>query len=434
MKKDVPIVFLTDENYAIPTGVAIQSLLDHYHGNEKLTIVVICVDVSQASKDRFRRFASERVAFSLMDADGTTVQQFSEAGNHVTATTYVKFSIARLLPQYDRLLYLDGDILVQQDITELLAYEVDGYYIAAVLDMSAMAEVQWHRRLDRLRYFNAGVMLLNGSKLREENLEKKLFDARKRDAEKEQPEYLCMDQDVMNDVFDNRFKALPLRWNMMTYNMLKSAFTINQINRFYHTDYHDLNAMQDDAAILHLTNEYKPWKYKGAFMADAWMAVFRRCPFGDLRLNLLQGEDAFIVDPSRKQHQDAGVFSKRGIVSKEWTEGLTVIKIAGILVAEKHKENALTVIKIMGIPVAKRVWTDWEILTSVLDIRISRKLHNVNMKHRLDAYMDRINHAVDEAGAKADGRPPTYGTESIDRQLWRIEQMRAQYDAREKEV
>ena len=90
-----------------------------------------------------------------------------------TPSALLKFKISEILANYDKIIYLDGDILVQKDLTELYNIDIDGYYVAAVDDTGKI----YHKKdvyAKYPNYFNSGVMLLNLKKCREDNISSKL--------------------------------------------------------------------------------------------------------------------------------------------------------------------------------------------------------------------------------------------------------------------
>jgi len=118
-----------------------------------------------------------------------------------------------LAEQYDRILYLDCDILVLKSLTPLFSMDLQGKTAAAVADLMK----PWKGNYERLRemgvsfgnYFNSGVMLFDMNKANAdriwENSEKEL----------EMRAWRRGDQDVLNKVLADRWRHLPVKWNFM---------------------------------------------------------------------------------------------------------------------------------------------------------------------------------------------------------------------------
>lgn len=276
----IPVVFITDNNYAVPTAVAIQSLKDNFFSEGKLLIYVIGNQLSKEYKARFKKFNDDKTQLRIIDFEEKLEKEFQEK-SYVTRTALIKFAIPRLLFDYEKILYLDSDVLVRGDISSLLNIDIEGYYCAAVADLVAMNVLGCHKKINRMRFFNSGVILINAKRCREEKIEEKLFKWKM-----EHPEYMFMDQNALNAEFHDEVRYLSPVWNAMIFNILEEKISLNYFNSFYHTDYKDIQEMKETANILHLTNKYKPWKYTYVFGEKEWMDVFKMTSFKDVLLNL----------------------------------------------------------------------------------------------------------------------------------------------------
>ena len=94
-------------------------------------------------------------------------------------TTYDKLVIARLLPPAVRkAIWLDGDVLVLGDLAELWDADMSDHHALAVQDaivplVSSRFGVAGYRELGippEAKYFNAGVMVINTTRWREEDI------------------------------------------------------------------------------------------------------------------------------------------------------------------------------------------------------------------------------------------------------------------------
>lgn len=141
----------------------------------------------------------------------------------------------------DKVLYLDSDISVVNDIAELYNYNIDDYYLAAVEDKGAHFMRERVNLKEGETFINGGVQLMNLKKFREDNLEEIIFD-------KLRASDFYTDQDVINDVCREKILQLPLRFNLMPLD--NEEIYKNRREEF-------LEAMENPV-VLHYTN--KPWK------------------------------------------------------------------------------------------------------------------------------------------------------------------------------
>ena len=79
-------------------------------------------------------------------------------GSRWTWMSLMRLAIPRLLPEERRVLYLDCDTIVRQDIGELFDLDLGGCLLAAVLEPD--------KSRDGRRYYNAGVLLMDLDALR----------------------------------------------------------------------------------------------------------------------------------------------------------------------------------------------------------------------------------------------------------------------------
>ena len=405
MNKKIPVVFLTDNNYAIPTGVAIQSMIQNFSkqhvykdnlSKEKFTqvmepkdifldIYIIVKDVSEKNLACFSKYAKKGIDIHFVYAQDIALNHFEEDGYYVSSTALLKFSIARLLPQSDKVLYIDGDVLIQKDLKELYEMKIGNYLAAAVPDLAAIDSCHFDDYLHIRNYFNSGVLLLNTKAIREEKLEEKLYETKRL-----HPEYHCMDQDVFNDVFRERVLFLPPKFNLMSNNFQIANYTLERVNEFYHTDYLSFEEMQQDAVIIHLTNERKPWKYKDANKAKEWYLYYQKTPF----------YQAGVAVPYEKE-VDENIYPviKKGLFVKHRVGDVTTLFFAGVPLLRKVRSGNVVYLKVCGCRLIKKILDGYTHRYYFMGILI-KKLYDPNyFLHRLFVYKDTICMAMDRFGS-----------------------------------
>ena len=204
----------------------------HYHNkniNAHYCIHVICCEVTDKSKELFRNLNSDNFEVQVVE-----VQQSDELAEckiknlHVSTAALYKFNIANLFPDIDRLLYLDGDILVQNNLETIFEIDISDVYAAVVKDYKPMTynppQVE-KLGVNHSAYFNSGVMLLNLKKFREDDLFHKLLDYRLHGIN------FFMDQDALNVVFAEKVVYLPLYYNVMS--SVMGYFTLDALASYY---------------------------------------------------------------------------------------------------------------------------------------------------------------------------------------------------------
>lgn len=264
----IPIVFGIDKSYMLQVFTLMHSIL-------KNTVAEIHFIV--LSNDRIEEDAEELVntlrkvydnfAFDVRHMTEETFHGVEIHHGRLTLASYFRLMIPELVKEYDKCIYLDSDILVNGDIQELFAIDVEACYLAGVRDchLGRRTNVFVSRHQSKMnmasmeKYVNAGVLLMNLKKMRDDDITYRFLAQAKRENPYE-------DQDVINVCCEGAKKVLPLKYNVFHHYKGRNMKTL--FNGPY--DRTEFRFDWNDPCILHFAEEYKPWlnrKYKGA---DQW--------------------------------------------------------------------------------------------------------------------------------------------------------------------
>jgi len=247
----IPVVLICDEAYAIPTAVTILSLLLNKNSDTRYEITVLGRALSEASRTMF---ASLGPSVRMISCEGSKTAVYAKTHPYVSDAALLKFDIPQLLGQYDKVLYLDGDILVQGDLSSLYATDLEENFVAAIKDLLG-SYYHFDTRTGVVPYFNSGVMLLNTKKMRAEKTTAKLFKNKANDRWR-----LLMDQDTFNVTFRDKALFLHPRYNLMYANNLESGWSMEQMGAFYGISEEEMRQTMEKPVIQHLSSQNKPWK------------------------------------------------------------------------------------------------------------------------------------------------------------------------------
>ena len=120
-----------------------------------------------------------------------------------TYMVMMKCCLTKLLPDYDRALFLDCDTLVEHDLSELFDLDMTGYWYAAVPQNDDGREGNFTQG----PYYNAGVLLVNLTEVKEDELIRSL----------QIKDWEFNEQDCINRLCADRILALQGRWNVSDY-------------------------------------------------------------------------------------------------------------------------------------------------------------------------------------------------------------------------
>ena len=238
----INICFASDDNYAMPTGTAIASILKNAAKEDELSIYIIESGISQQNKDKILALKSIKDCnIQFVPASNCDFSQYAKVMTcpHITIPTYYRLKVASLFPQLDKILYLDGDLIVRRSLKDLYNEDITGYVCAGV---EAIKDEKGKDVYDKL-YVNAGVILFNLKKMREENTEEVLANY----AAENINEIKYGDQDIINFALEGKIKTIDSKYNIQT------------CNCYYISDY------SLDYTIIHYIGSTKPWIF-GSFM------------------------------------------------------------------------------------------------------------------------------------------------------------------------
>ena len=214
---EINIVCATDNRYAPYYGIMLTSL---FINNTRIKIHVFFLigeNLSQQTYYRFNQLAeSYHHDIQYVKVDESILCNCPiRIGDHVSLATYFRLIAPVLLPEYiDKVLYLDGDIIVDDSIMDLWNTDVSNVAIAAVTDESYRnPEVYERLGLDNnIPYTSAGVLIMNLGYWRDHNVIGRCLDC----IERQKNKLLFHDQDTLNIVCQYEKSILPAKFNLQS--------------------------------------------------------------------------------------------------------------------------------------------------------------------------------------------------------------------------
>ena len=278
----VPIVFSSDDNYAPCLGVAIRSLIDHTSADTNYEIYVIDGGISENHKRLLESMKTENVAIAFVD-----IQPYIKDLNltifslkaHFTIATYYRFFLPQMFGRFDKILYLDCDITVLKDIKELFNIDIGDHYLGAAFDacvaggFSTIASLEYVSsvlQIDINRYFNAGILICNITKMVRSNFTQMCLQKLGEITPK------FADQCILNAVCQGDITVLPQQWNMQ-WQIPLAGENYLQIMKSPLNEYY--RAAQADPHIIHYAAGEKPWGSPAQPHAEIWWQYARQTPF-----------------------------------------------------------------------------------------------------------------------------------------------------------
>jgi lipopolysaccharide biosynthesis glycosyltransferase len=257
----ITVVAATDKEYAQHMTVMFVSLLENISAKYFVDIYVIDGGIILQDKKRiYLSLSKYKCKVKFISIKPEVYKNFPETPSRSYAT-YFRLFIPELLDKsIHKVIYLDCDIVVNGNIGELWEIDLNKYLLAAIEDYGINRSVKFSNSLKinlgmniENIYFNAGVLVINLTKWRENHLTNRVQEF----LIKNYDSIIFADQDGLNAVIGEEWLLLDPKWNQqVTYFEL-----IN--NKKILTD--DLINAVKEPKIIHYTVGYytktKPWDY-----------------------------------------------------------------------------------------------------------------------------------------------------------------------------
>ena len=268
------VVFAIDNNYPPYTMLMIDSIMKNNISKQDYTFWVLETGITPENKKKMADYVQsigQEIKFITIDSNYiedwrklySTPAQTDLSITHITPIAMARILIPKLLPQdLDKALYLDSDMLVAEDLKNLYDEDLGDYFVGMVED----------NLCQRKGYMNAGVILFNLPKWRENDMTKKMLFYLNRHTEEfscnQGPYwivrgcYLYKDQDLIHIVLKNKTKELDARWN----------------NQDIKDEKVDISTQK---GIYHFIGggERKPWNSQKSDPQKLWLHYWKEAPF-----------------------------------------------------------------------------------------------------------------------------------------------------------
>ena len=300
-EKTVNIAFAVDLNYLQFLNVSLISLVEHITKDYVYNIYILHENINLTKQSEFLQNFN---AIENLNIIFINVSHYLENINadlyieiHVTRSTYYRFFVQEIFSQLDRILYLDTDLIIQDDIAKLYFSQLNEKplgvvfdvreQLAAKLNLTVSNGIKWREYIENIlsisdycKYFQAGVIVFDIRTLFNQGINLRDLCITKL---KKIKKPILSDQDVLNSCFFRRVHYLPLEWNVEwqipfefpAYKELMGSLSAIYIQAYEHPK------------VLHYASSVKPWNHPNLVKSEIWWSYARKSPYyNQLLLNL----------------------------------------------------------------------------------------------------------------------------------------------------
>ena len=293
------VALCADAGFAVPLAVALASLNNTAAEEGALAVHIVSSGMSGELRSRVAE-AAPRLVVHWYPVDNRLFLGVNNT-HHLTDAALYRLLLGEILPgEISRVLYLDADVVVCDDLSPLIHSDLQGMAVGAVRDSVApwaagVFGPDW-RDLgmdSRSEYFNSGVLLIDLQKWRADGVGRSCIETLR-----------CVkarwgDQDALNLAAEGEWKELPRRWNVQTADLLRDSFS-------WALAPEEIEAAVTSPGIVHFTAHDKPWKPGSTHPArDLWFAALDHTTWSGWR-------------PKQVAEPDRGLVSQGASAVRAW--------------------------------------------------------------------------------------------------------------------
>ena len=168
-KPSIPIFYAADENYLPYLAVSLGSLQENASKEYHYEIYILHVNMPKEAQHVLDEYKNAGFDIRFLDVSKhlAEIENSCSLRDYYTCATYYRIFIANMFPQFDKVLYLDSDVILLGDVSKLFEVELDDNLVGAVPDgvVATVPEFRLYTKavlgIESEKYFNAGVLVMN---------------------------------------------------------------------------------------------------------------------------------------------------------------------------------------------------------------------------------------------------------------------------------
>lgn len=221
MNTEIPVFFSIDDGYSPFLAAALCSAIKNCDKSRRFRAIVLHENVSEKNKQRLKALETDNFSIDFIPMEkgfeGITDRISNRFREKFTLTIYFRLFIPTMFPEYDKAIYIDSDVIVTGDLAGLYDTDIGNNFFGACADLSVVDVEPLAKYMeeavgvDRDKYVNSGVLLMNTKKLRESGFEKHFLDL----LTTYHFETVAPDQDYINAICKDKIYYLDPSWDAM---------------------------------------------------------------------------------------------------------------------------------------------------------------------------------------------------------------------------
>ena len=235
-QKIINICLATDNNYTKYAGVVIASILANANNDDNLAFYILDGGINSRSKEdllTLKKIKNCDINFIKIKNEDFEDYKKIKTHKYITLAAFYRLKLTALLPDVNRIIYLDCDFIINSSLKELFHTNLEGKPVAGVLDIK--------KKITAINpsYVNSGMLIFDLKRMRELNIEEKFLNWTLEHSDS----ITCGDQEIINEVCKNNIKLLNNEWNVQSSNFTNRSSYLRKPKG------------------IHFISARKPWHY-----------------------------------------------------------------------------------------------------------------------------------------------------------------------------
>ena len=283
------IVFAFDDKYAGYFSVTLLSLIRCAAPDSRYEIIILSDHLCERNRNILRNMIPAEFSIRFFEVGAYSEEILGNVSEKIfspkwAAATFYDLLIPLLMPDYERVLFCDADIIFCEDPGPLFDLPFDGKQLIAASDALSLQLLKYPdhpfiirqkaflentlRLRDPSLYFNCGVLVFHTAAISRKEYLAKLCSAM------QLPELPTVDQDALNYIFKDHVKSFSLRYN----------FQCHLLAELDNADRNDpafaayLRA-SEAPAVVHYTTHRKPWLFPRCALGSLFWMYAKNSPY-----------------------------------------------------------------------------------------------------------------------------------------------------------
>ena len=272
----IDVVLAADARFSVPLAVVIASLAEANRnqsgGPDHYRVTIFAENFPAKVRDLVRAAGDEHLSVAWHIFDNADLKDLPTM--HLSTAAYYRLLAPALLPDAERIVYLDADVLVNTGLAPLARTDLGDAVAGAVqnLNVPFLASRNGLDSWDDLGldpvapYFNSGVLVMDRQRWVDQRITERVLDLVRSGAESAR----FVDQGPLNAVLAGDWRELDHRWNQHPLVYARNS----GLGTFLDRDI--IDQVRADPWIIHFVGPVKPWHSASTHpWTDQWRTFAR---------------------------------------------------------------------------------------------------------------------------------------------------------------